>query len=196
MLEFRTWLETNEKIPDEAIKVPLPKVRQQVNWSCGAVALRAICLYFNVGPEDEKDYIEMLGSNSKDGTWLESIIKHARELGLQVEYGKMSIAMLKNYLNRHIPVICSMQAWGQKKYYKTAESGHYTVACGYDDENIYFEDPSMDGGKRGYLKYKEFEERWHDRDGHGHDLKRIGIAIWKYSKPEKHKKITKAKKIE
>jgi predicted double-glycine peptidase len=195
VISFRQWLEATE-IPAKAIKIALPGVRQQTKYSCGAVAFRAICMYFGVGPEDEKEYIKMLGTNAKDGTWPEAIVKHAKRLGFKV-HAKigMTIEELKNFLDQGIPVICSMQAWGSPKYYKTADSGHYIVAIGYDKKRLYFEDPSMDGGRRGYLSYKEFDERWHDKDCHGHDCNHLGIALWHYT-PKPVKKGDEAKYIE
>lgn len=194
MIRFRQWLETHD-IPAEAIKVALPPVRQQTTYSCGAQAFRAICLYFGVGPKDEKDYIKMLGSNAKDGTWPESIIKHAKHLGMKVQFKTgMTTNELKRFLDQGIPVICSMQAWGTPKQYQNAASGHYVVAVGYDEQNLYFEDPSIDN-KRGFLKYEDFDKRWHDKDCHGHDCDHLGIAIWG-SNPAPRKKGDKAKHIE
>ena len=195
MLDFRVWLEKQEGIPDEAIKVQLPSVRMQREGACGAQAFRAICLYYNVGPDDEKGHMKLLGTTS-NGTWPESIIKHAKELKFQVESKTgMTIRELVKFLNKRIPVICAMQAWGEPSKYHTDASGHYVVAIGYDQEKIYFEDPSIDGGKRGFLPYKEFLRRWHDVDAHGHDCNQLGIAMWR-DDPEPQKKITTAKRLE
>lgn len=193
MLEFRIWLETND-IPDGAIKVNLPHGRMQRQGSCGAMAFRAVCRLFKVGPEDETDFMKMLGT-TENGTWPENIVKKAKELGFKVKAKtRMAIDELINCLNSGIPVICAMQAWGTPKYYNTDESGHYVVAIGYDKNNIYFEDPSI-SEKRGVLPIKEFIKRWHDKDAHGHDCERMGISIW-MNTPKKQNKITKAEKIE
>lgn len=177
-MSFREWLEG--RIPKKAIKIALPNVRQQRKWSCGHSALRAICLYFGLGPEDEKDYIKLLGGNPQDGIWPERIIKKAKKLGFKIHAKTgMTVEELKKFLDNGIPVICAIQAWGDPKYYKTKESGHYVVAIGYDKKKMYFEDPSIEG-KRGWLSHKDFDERWHDMDAHGHDCDHMGIALWTY----------------
>jgi hypothetical protein len=44
------------------------------------------------------------------------------------------------------------------------QDGHYVVAIGFDDANIYFMDPSI-SGRRGYLSWREFKQRWHENEG-------------------------------
>jgi predicted double-glycine peptidase len=196
MLNFQRWLENQEKIPEGAIKVHLPHGRMQKAGSCGAMAFRAICRFFNVGPEDENDFMKILGTSEKNGTPPESIVKHAKEFGFQVRAKtEMEVEDLMNFLDQGIPVICAMQAWGSSpKHYENNESGHYVVVVGYTVENIYFEDPSI-SEKRGFLPVNDFFERWHDIDAHGHHCNRMGIAMWMKT-PKKINKITKAKKIE
>ena len=193
MLYFKTWLEA--QIPEEAIKIALPKVKMQSEGACGAQAFRAICLYFNKGPEDEKEFMDLLGT-TKNGTTPENIVKTAKGLGLKVQSKTgMTIEELISYIDNGMPVICAMQAYGEPKEYNKDSSGHYVVVIGYDKEKIYFEDSSIDGSKRGFLHYKDFLKRWHDKDIHGHDCNQLGIAIWA-NNPKPHKKITKAKRIE
>jgi predicted double-glycine peptidase len=196
VLSFRQWLEATE-IPKKAIKIALPKVRQQRNWSCGHQAFRAICKYFNLGPEDEKDYIKLLGGNSKDGLPPERIVKVAKKLDFRIHAKTgMTVEDIKNFLDHGIPVICAMQAWGEPKYYKSKQSGHYVVAIGYDKKKMYFEDPSIDGGKRGFLLFRDFDERWHDKDAHGHDCDHMGIALWTYEATKPQEPGDQAKKIQ
>ncbi len=186
MLTFIKWFES------EIIAVP--KVHQQKNWSCGHQSIRAVCKYFDVGPEDEDEYIELLGGSPENGLPPEEIIKFAKKLGFEVHAKtKMSIDELKGFLDKGMPVICAMQAWGTPKNYPKDESGHYVVAVGHAKEKIFFEDPSINK-KRGFLKIGEFDCRWHDKDSHGHDCDHMGIVLWHENKPEKHK-IDKAKRI-
>jgi predicted double-glycine peptidase len=170
-----------------AIKVPLPNVQQLEDYTCGAAAFQAVCCYFGVGPSDPDDYIAALGTNAKDGTKPEDIVKWARNLGLTAEYVvNMTDAELKRHLDAGHPVICSMQAYGQTarriEQYTAKKgghyldlNGHYIVAIGYDDRNFYFEDPSL-AGRRGFIPIADFGHRWHDNDS-GHKL-RLGLVIY------------------
>lgn len=103
----------------------------------------------------------------------------------------MPIETLKEYLEIGIPVICAIQAHGEKKDYSDRDSGHYVVAIGYDSRNIYFEDPMLKENSRGFLSTKEFLKRWIDEDIDGWKYDNFGIAIWKPDgdvKPESDKK--------
>lgn len=158
------------------------------------MAFRAICRFFNVGPEDEGDFMKILDT-TENGTWPEKIVKKAKELGFQVRAKTgMTVKDIIKFLDQGIPVICAMQAYGEPSDYKKDDNGHYVVACGYDKKNIYFDDSSIPE-VRGVLPIKEFFKRWHDVDAHGHDCDQMGIAMW-MDNPKKLKKITKAKKIE
>jgi len=183
-------------VPKSHIKVKLPSAKQPKNFSCGASALRAIAVHFNVGPNNEQFYIDKCNTTYKDGTHPKDIIRVARELGLTVRSkSKMSIKDLHEYLDDGIPVVCSIQAWGdQKKYPDTDHSGHYVVAIGYTNDKIYFMDPSIKG-HRGFLPNDEFIERWHDEEADGTKLNRYGIAIWNPTAIKKQH-LNKVKKIQ
>jgi predicted double-glycine peptidase len=191
---FRQWLLTEEAIPAGAIKIDLPSVRQQKNYTCGVAALKAIAKLHG-SALDEKRLAELLKSNSEDGTSPENIVRIGKLMGLRpkAKVG-MSLKELIQHLENKCPVICSMQAWGKPEDYPKAKSGHYVVAIGFTEDRIYFEDPSIKGS-RGYLKYQEFNERWHDVDCHGHDCSHLGIVF--LHSPDLHDEKTprKAQKI-
>jgi hypothetical protein len=44
------------------------------------------------------------------------------------------------------------------------DDGHYVVVIGFDGENYYVEDPSLERS-RGFLPKSEFLRRWHDDEG-------------------------------
>ena len=46
-------------IPRNAIKVPLPDTKQKRDYSCGPAAVMAVCRYFGVGFDYEKDFIRL-----------------------------------------------------------------------------------------------------------------------------------------
>ena len=179
MVPFTVWMimEQNEIL--DSIKVPLQSVRQTKTFSCGNAALRSIFQYYGVGPEEEKKFIAMMNSNERDGTLPAHIVVTAREYGLCVKQRhNLTIPKLKKILDQERPVICPIQAYGSKRYYDKHQSGHYVVAIGYDKENIYFEDPVLKG-RRGYLSYEDFNDRWHDKDANGTLYDHYGIIIWK-----------------
>jgi hypothetical protein len=89
----------------------------------------------------------------------------------------MTVAGLKKWIDAKRPVIVSIQAWAEKSVNYPADwgDGHYVMAVGYDQENIYFMDPSL-LGNYGYIPIGEFVKRWHDRDDEK-VLDQFGIVI-------------------
>jgi predicted double-glycine peptidase len=195
MRGFRDWLLTEEAIPAGAIKVDLPDIRQQKDYTCGSAALMAIAKLHGVGPDKEKQFEKLLKSNSESGTDPENIIKIGKKLGLNpVAKVGMTLKQLMGHLDKKRPVICTMQAWGEPDNYHNSEDGHYVVAIGYTKDRIYFEDPSLEG-LRGYLNYDEFDKRWHDVDSHGHDCRHLGIVFRESPHKAKEKTPSHATKI-
>jgi|SRR5262252_6884391 len=200
---FKEWMLKEEKghrVPTgeilRHIKIPLPSVRQQKTFSCGAAALRAICEFYKVGPRDEDEFIKLLDTNYKDGTEPDALVRGAKCFGLNVVKKEgMTIGQLLSYIDKQWPVICNIQAWGSKKYYKKLESGHYVVAIGYDDKHIYFEDPSLEGD-RGKLTYEDFCKRWHDQETSGEKTHHLGIVCWKNSPDTDPHYLVRATKIQ
>lgn len=47
-------------IPPGAIRVPVPDVTQQTDYSCGPSCLEAICKYYGVGKSEEWQYVRGL----------------------------------------------------------------------------------------------------------------------------------------
>jgi predicted double-glycine peptidase len=189
-------------VPVGAIKVPLPDVQQGDGFSCGAASLMSVCSYYHVGPRDLDSYRRELGTTEEEGTYYGKIKDYARKLGLTAkvetaEMTKMSIDKLKDYLGKGIPVICSIQAWGgDKADYDKDGNGHYVVAIGYDEKNIYFMDPYANHEnviakpRYAYLSEKEFERRWHEDETMKKDIgkknekfNKLGIAIQPMESP-------------
>ena len=177
-------------IPKGAIKVALPDIQQPDDLSCGVAALMSILAYYGAGPEDYDVLRKKLGT-TKNGTDYKRMVGFAQRQGLHAEARpEMKWDDLQRELDAGTPVICSIQAYdGEKhtaaerrKLYKDEnENGHYVVAIGYDEKNIYFMDPSLTG-RRGYLPRDEFEERWHDNEGTEAKpdvIHHLGLVIWK-----------------
>lgn len=179
-MNFKRWL-LSEGL--DAVKIHLPSVRQSHNYDCGAAALRAVCEFFKVGPDDHDEFIKACKTGTKHGTDVHDLIRAASSFGLNTKPMEgMSLDQLTSFVDMGRPVIVCMQAWDEtpekKKNYKKLESGHYVVVIGHDNNSIYIEDPVFEGS-RGILPRKEFEKRWHDKDGDGKQYHHFGLVLWK-----------------
>jgi len=169
-------------IPKNAIKVHLPDTNQLEDYSCGASGLLAIFKYFGVGPDKEYQVVEELGMDKRVGSHPDQIKRLAKKYGLKTKKIDGNIDSLISYLDKKIPVMLMLQAWGLKKrsiknYCNTWVDGHWVTAIGYDKENIYFEEPSIERN-RGYIPRAKLEERWHDTGHKGVHIDKYGLAIW------------------
>ncbi|MBX9686235.1 MAG: C39 family peptidase [Candidatus Obscuribacterales bacterium] len=164
------------KLPANLIPVPL--CRQAKCYTCGVAALQSILAYN--GQEIREDDLEKkLKSTYKMGTAYQRIADYAEKAGLKVEIHKnMTLAELKAALDKNIPVLILLQAWGTagKDYRQEWEDGHYVVAVAYDEKNLFFMDPSTIGNYT-YIPQSEFIERWHDTD-YKEKLFNFGMYIW------------------
>lgn len=176
MGNFKKWLENT---------IPVPVVYQSHNYDCGAAALRAVCQFWGVGPEDEDDFIDACDTDPDNGTHPDDIVRVAKSFGLKVlQKTGITIDQLKMAIDSGRPVICPIQAWDSDSDITDNDSGHYVVAIGYDSDNILFQDPSIKNNLRGRLSFEEFDDRWHDVDADGRHLRRFGIIIWAEKRPE------------
>ncbi len=163
------------KLPANLIHLPL--TRQATCYTCGVAALQSVLAYYGIEFRED-ELAKKLKANTHDGTAYARIAKHAEQLGLHVDIHKdMAIADLKALLDKKLPVICLLQAWKDKprSYADDWDDGHYVVAVGYDEKNIFFMDPST-LGNFAYVPTEEFVERWHDTDGKER-LKHFGMAV-------------------
>ena len=178
------------------IYINLPSTRQQTDYTCGAAALRAIAKYYGRDLNNENEFEILCRSGRIKGAHPEDIVKAARALGLYATMEEfMSIDELIDYINRKIPVICAIQAWGDQKHYDKLKDGHYVVAIGHDDNNIYFQDPVI-AGSRAHLSKEEFYQRWIDKEAYSNDpvKVRLGIMI-RGGEPKKEKVLTKTRRL-
>lgn len=160
-----------------------PEVRQATDYTCGCAALQAVLYYYGIEFR-ENQLAEKLHTTQTDGTEPQAIADFATAEGFTVDMRAMSIADIKQYVDKDIPVIVDIQAWSGHRhsdYQHDYADGHYVVVIGYDDEKLIFEDPSL--LNRGYLLLSEFLERWHDigNGPHAAHISHRGIAI--YGKP-------------
>lgn len=146
----------------------LPDVRQTTDYSCGPTALQAVLGYY--GEEHfEEDLMELCKADPNEGTPPERLAEAARSLGFQTEIRQnMTLDDLQASVQQGIPVIIAAQAWRNQDQLNTPwsniwDSGHWMVTVGMDENNVYFEDPSI-LGSLGSIPREEFLQRWHDID--------------------------------
>lgn len=161
----------------QPIKVPLPDVRQGTGYTCGPSALEAASKGMGGAKETEQQIAQEAGTTEEGGTTPEQLVAEAGRLGLRATIEEpMELNHLKEHLDHDRPVIVAIQAWPWKPGALT--EGHYVVAIGYDTDNLYFEDPSIEGAV-GYIPYDEFAARWVDEDAPGKLRRKLGIVLEK-----------------
>src|SRR5262245_47551647 len=161
--------------------LPLPDVRQQTNYTCGAAALKAVLAYYGKNHLNEMALSRQLRTTPKDGTDPADIRRVAQKYGVeaQIKTG-LSLRDLERSYRSGRPVIVAYQAWPehpkQVDYKNDWVDGHYSVVIGLDEKNVYLEDPSLRGA-RGSIARSAFLERWHDTDRYERRLNRLGIVF-------------------
>lgn len=172
------------RLPANIIKIPM--TRQATNYTCGVAALQSVLMFY--GDEFlESDLAKLLKANPKEGTAYAEMKRFSESKGYSVQvYKDMKVSDLKKLLDAGKPVICLIQAWPERKVnYKTDwDDGHYVVAIGYDDGNVYFMDPSTLGNYT-YIPTDEFLVRWHDTDSKV-KLHHFGMVVQKKAKRAYH----------
>jgi len=153
--------------PGPSLLGGVPDVRQSTGYTCGASALQAVLAYW--GTEEREDRLAArLHSTPEAGTHPLDIVRVARDFGLTADLREgLELADLETALAAGTTVIVDLQAWRDRTdlpWTETWDDGHYMVLLGMDDENLYFEDPSL-LGSRGTIPRSEFIDRWHDYEG-------------------------------
>jgi predicted double-glycine peptidase len=165
-----------KRVRVESIKINLPEVQQKTHFSCAAAVVHSICSYWGLGLPSHYDYFPYLETDESYGTLPTKIAKYLTSVGLTVSIKhNMTIKTLCQEVNKGSPVILALQAWGNPKHYDKTGNGHYVVAIGYDEKNIYFEDPWLNCS-RGFIPKSELLKRWHDVDYLGVMHEKMGIV--------------------
>ncbi|HZU85150.1 MAG TPA: C39 family peptidase, partial [Polyangiaceae bacterium] len=82
--------------------------------------------------------------------------------------GKVTVGDLERAVDEGQPPIVDLQAWRDHAlpWREVWDAGHYVIMVGYDEQNLFFMDPStMTPGPYAYLPRVELDERWHDLAG-------------------------------
>lgn len=178
------------RLPQNHLKVPL--VPQATSYSCGAAAMLAVLLYWNLIDANESSLYEALGTSPEQGTHPARIRDHARKLGLKAEIRTgLSLEDLEKGLAAGHTLIVDFQAWADwdtalgnpdydYRWKERWEDGHYAVLVAMDRDFLWFMDPSS-FGRYAYMPRQELLERWRDyeeEDGKRVEYQRMAIDIW------------------
>ncbi len=161
-----------------------PESRQTYSYDCGAKAVQAVLIYYGIDI-DESTVFKIAGTSER-GTSIKGIQAVIKQFKLKHTTRELTTTQLKKYVAKKIPVIILVQAWPTEKvknWKNCWTTGHFVVVIGFDKKNIYFEDPFKN--VRTYLPFKQFEDRWHDKDLDGKRYEHLGIAIYG-KKPSYH----------
>jgi predicted double-glycine peptidase len=159
-------------LPPNLVSVPI--VQQKQDFSCGAAATLLVLRYWRAetyAEVDESALYTPLHTTNARGTEPEPMVELFRSIGLEANYrtGGVLVEELERAVDAREPPVVDLQAWKdhEKPWRDTWDAGHYVVMIGYDEERLYFADPSR-ATPNGYafLPRLEFEERWHDLTGH------------------------------
>jgi predicted double-glycine peptidase len=166
--------------------VQVPVVTQRRDFSCGPAATLALLRYWR--PEtyttvDETDLYASLETTNERGTEPQPMEALLRRSGLEAHYrfGDVTVRDLERAVDAREPPIVDLQAWTDHEapYRETWDAGHYVVMIGYDDERLFFVDPST-VTPHGYvfLPRAELDDRWHDLAGLTDDrVERMAIFV-------------------
>ncbi|MDP9001051.1 MAG: C39 family peptidase [Myxococcota bacterium] len=154
--------------------VRVPSVKQRTDFSCGAAATLSLLRYWrwNVYARvDETALYVPLKTTRSNGTEPEPIaafLSIAGEIPAEYAHTSVTVADLEQAVDSREPPIVDLQAWidDDMPWRDVWDAGHYVIMVGYDDERVFFMDPStMTPGGCAYLPRREFHERWHDLAG-------------------------------
>jgi ABC-type bacteriocin/lantibiotic exporter with double-glycine peptidase domain len=143
--------------------IEYPETRQTFNFDCGANALVSALVF--AGIEEREDRVALLAGTTKSGTNTRGVLRVLRYHGLPLKAGKrMTPSDLRLAVDEGFPTLLTLQAYRESnRPYRTLwDDGHWVVAIGYDQDRIFFEDPSS--FCRTWLADEELRQRWHDVD--------------------------------
>jgi len=143
-------------------------VRQETSYTCGVACAQAILNYYGIDQRQDR-LAEQFGTTEEAGTSPQQIVAGLESYGLTATLKEQTtLEDLRINIQNQIPTMVAIQAWLETypapDWSKDWEDGHWVIVLGMDDQNVYFEDPSL-LGTRGVLTQEEFLARWHDYTG-------------------------------
>ena len=171
--------------------IDFPYTNQSRRYVCGESVIQGFLWYYGV-EHLEKEITDAFPFHvegrkvRKTGITTKEMIKFFERRGLNVSTKvNMTLEQLKQSIDRGVPVIVAVQAWGEKtaqEYADRLRDEHYIIAIGYGGTSegepaLIFEDPAVLAGTRGWLTEKDFEVRWKDRDYDGEVYDHLGLIV-------------------
>jgi predicted double-glycine peptidase len=168
--------------------IQVPHRPQATNCSCGAACLLSCVRYWQgeSAPWRYEKALYRILRIGKDGAEPDRIAYAAEKAGLTAKWQQDTTeANLRSWLGCGMPVIILIQAWHDPvdpahDWANEHDDGHYVVAVGIDDANLYFMDPSCDSahsGHNAYLPLAELPARWHCPIEGNEDSKGVAIPV-------------------
>ncbi len=175
----------NEKLSlKKETKLPVNPVLQDFNYDCGKATVKTLLKSIGVEIEEEK-LQDILKTNKVSGTHPTRILDALRHLGLEfVEKVGATVTDIEEQLEAGFYCLVVYQAWGTPEQHLALESGHYSLAYGYDEENVHLADPSAryedelvsEEGLKVMTK-NEFDRDWKDQDYQGNIYDHWMVAV-------------------
>ena len=158
----------------------VPHVRQRTNYSCGPACLASV-LAFHGKAVDEATLIRRTGATPEDGLSPAAIAKFLRRSRYShKQQQRMTLALLRAYVDRGWPVIVAYQAWPHKPSEtdlgRSWDHGHYSVCVAVVDGRVCLVDPSSKRPRR-WLDADKFIASWRDIENSGRIYRRWGVAV-------------------
>jgi SPP1 gp7 family putative phage head morphogenesis protein len=164
---------------DGMVTTPVPLVRQQTKYSCGAAATLAMLRRYKpaeFGHVTEQALYPRLGTTPANGTEPTAIARELESmLGMPVSLRtNVSVAEVQRSIDADRPVLVEIQAWrgpGAPPWSKDWADSHFAIVVGYDATRLQFMDPST-AGSYAWIPKDQFPSRWHDitAEGKAHHL--------------------------
>ena len=183
--------------PRKLLNVPI--YRQSAIGNSGVSCVASILRYAKYDFDIREDNLaRALGVTEEDGADPYKMIAYLNAVRYNDENNQcfaaekrenMTVDDLKKALDKGNPVICDIQAWNWDEneeysmdldYSNEWECGHWVVAIGYNNDNIFFMDPST-AGNYTYIPKDQLLARWHnyhiDGNGQRYDTIQMGIIV-------------------
>lgn len=184
--------------PRPKVMLNLPLCRQATNYTCGVACVQSVLRYANYDFDMRQDSLcEILQATPEIGTPSQNISYYLNNIRYDTDpegtsyfnthiEQNMTIADVESQLRAGNPVMLAIQAWNWNQetgeyeinldYTNDWESGHYVIACGYDNNNIFFMDPST-AANYTYIPKSQLCARWHDIEEDGTIFNQAGLVV-------------------
>lgn len=153
---------------------------QTTNYSCGAACSAIILRYYGYVGKEEK-LIKSLNVDPKSGVDPKTIVDFFRRKKFKIKQKyEASLEDIESYIDKSWLIIVAYQDHAFRPseidYASSLDNGHYAVINGYDNDKIWFVDPSTSKPNKS-IKKEEFLKRWRDIDVNFKIYHRWMIAI-------------------